>query len=356
MALRNRNGTWHYRFRLDGKQYNGSTRLAATSQNESKAKDIEARHRLDLLEGRNHVRRVVVREFSDAALDFLHWCEVEHRDHPNTQKRIKTSFASAKDFFGKLPVSMIDEAKIEQFKTWRATKHGVRDITLRHDLHALSKFFAYATKQHWTRENPVANVDIPSDADAIRMHILTPAEEKLYFTYAAKYPNLHDLTRLILNQGLRPDEVLSLKVENVNLERAEVHIPGGKTSAARRTLHLTDESRAILSKRLTDKSPWVFPSKRRPGEHITRLNGAHDKVCEKARKDKLSFKFVLYDLRHTFATRMAQAGIDLATLAAILGHNSLRIVMRYVHPTQEHKREAMLRYEQSLKAAEGRTN
>jgi len=42
--------------------------------------------------------------------------------------------------------------------------------------------------------------------------------------------------------------------------------------------------------------------------------------------------------------------VDLATLAAILGHNSIRVVQKYVHPQQEHKRDAMLRYEAAMEA------
>jgi integrase len=99
-------------------------------------------------------------------------------------------------------------------------------------------------------------------------------------------------------------------------------------------------------------SSWIFPSDRNPGRHIARLNNAHDNLCKEAKKAGIEFNFVLYDFRHTFATRMAEAGIDLATLAAILGHSSIRMVQRYVHPTAEHKKNAMLRYDETLKAAE----
>jgi len=52
--------------------------------------------------------------------------------------------------------------------------------------------------------------------------------------------------------------------------------------------------------------------------------------------------------------RLAQAGVDLATVAAILGHNSIRIVQRYVHPTAEHQRAAMARYDAALQATDRR--
>jgi integrase len=355
MALRDRNGTWHYHFKLDGKRYTKTTGLAATKRNETAARDKEAEHRRALREGRSP-RRILAREFTDAAKDFLLWAEVEYRAHPNSYRRIATSFSSAKEFFGREAVSRIDEARIEAYKTYRVSVHQVRDITLRHDLHAISKFFGYAVKQHWALDNPVRSVEIPSDEDAVRMHVLTTIEEQQYFARAAKHRDLHDLGRLMLNQGPRPDEITSLAKADVDLEHRRMHIRRGKSRAARRKLDLTAESCRILGERMAGKSPWIFPSKRNPGEHVTRVNNAHDRLCEKAQEDGVPLDFVLYDFRHTFATRMAEEGIDLATLAKILGHNSIRIVERYVHPTDEHKHHAMLRYEaaQMARAEAGR--
>jgi len=55
--------------------------------------------------------------------------------------------------------------------------------------------------------------------------------------------------------------------------------------------------------------------------------------------------FRLYDLRHTWATRATEAGMDLPTLAALLGHSKLNMVMRYAHRQEQHQAEAMKRLE-----------
>jgi integrase len=356
MSLRNRNGIWNYRFKLDGKEYSGTTDLAAIKQNMRAAQDQESKHRQELREGRRPSRPIQVREFNEAARSFLDWAKMEYRAHPNSYRRISTSFTSAKQFLGREPVSLINPGRLEEYKAWRVNVHGVRDVTLRHDLHALSKFFGYAVKQRWAIDNPVRNVTIPSDADAIRIHVLTCEEEREYFLRAAKHSDLNDLGRLIMNQGMRPDEVTCLRKADVDLDRGQLQITSGKSPAARRTLDLTTESRGILARRMARDSMWIFPSSRNPGQHIQRVNGAHDRVCAEASKVGIVFGFVLYDFRHTFATRLAQAGIDLATLAAILGHSSIRLVQRYVHPTAEHKRNAMLQYDEIMKAAEKAAN
>lgn len=144
---------------------------------------------------------------------------------------------------------------------------------------------------------------------------------------------------------------MSLRKADVDLQAGVVRIAKGKTKAAVRTLRLTTEARAILEAQMMTDGPWVFPSDRRPGRHITKLNCPHDRVCEKT---KLSF--VLYDLRHTFATRMSAAGVDAFALAAILGHATTRVLTRYVHPTQAHQDRAMQVYDElnSRKLKEGR--
>lgn len=365
MPLRIQHGKWHYRFQEGGRKYFGTTDLAATEQNRTKAARKEAAaHRL-VTEGRADLLKLDARPFDEAASVFLEWADGKHREHPQTALRLRVSFASLRQFFRGQMVHMLSEGLIEDFASWRRYEHNVRDVTIRHDLHALSKFFQYGVKHNWCRDNPVRRVDIPSDAESIRIRVILPAEERTYFEAARRFPNLYDLGRLMLNQGCRPDELMTLKQADVNLAGGLLHIRRGKTKAAKRTLKLTAESKSIFAPRL-DGGTWVFRGYK-PGAHLTKLNNSHEKVlheinpCAKCGRMKSehndtscaykrggAIEFVLYDFRHTFATRMVEAGCSLPALAAILGHSGLRMVMRYVHPQQEHKDAAMVRYEQYL--------
>lgn len=65
---------------------------------------------------------------------------------------------------------------------------------------------------------------------------------------------------------------------------------------------------------------------------MLKVNNAHSGAL---RRSKVPY-FRLYDLRHTWATRAAMSGIDLVTLAAMLGHSRIQMVLRHAHPTEEH--------------------
>jgi integrase len=349
MSLRKRSGNWHYRFEYKKQEYTGNTDLADTPQNKREAVRVEAEALEALKKGRPATRSIEVISFRDAAAKFLSWAEVHYRAHPNSYKRIKTSLSSSLVYMNRIPVSTINAAKVDDYKMWRATEHGVRDITIRHDLHALSTFFTYAIRHYWAFANPIDEVDIPSDADAERMHVLTAYEEEDYFSRAARFPVLHDVGRLMINQGLRPEEATSLAKEDINFEAGKLQVCRGKSRAARRVLDLTTESRQILARRMKGDSRWIFPSTRNHGKHIGRINSAHDSIVLEASKQGVVIGFVPYDFRHTFATRIAEAGVDLPTLAALLGHGSIRCVQKYVHPTADHKKRAMKRYDRTIR-------
>jgi integrase len=110
------------------------------------------------------------------------------------------------------------------------------------------------------------------------------------------------------------------------------------------------------------KSLYAFPARKsgKTGKSHISLSGlekCHGDVLEACKEKGRVIPFVPYDMRHTFATRVAQDGMPLPTLASILGHSSLRQVQKYVHPTQDHQQTEMdrvdkIRQEQKHQYAE----
>jgi integrase len=147
----------------------------------------------------------------------------------------------------------------------------------------------------------------------------------------------------VLDTGIRPEEVFRIETADLDFARRTIFNPFGKPAAARRKLTMTDEVWSILKERAaTSKSPYVFPSPDNIDKPIGSVRKAHDAAIRRA---KIMPGFRLYDLRHTHASRAVMAGVDLPTLSALLGHTSVQMTMRYVHPAEEHKREASAKIE-----------
>jgi integrase len=147
----------------------------------------------------------------------------------------------------------------------------------------------------------------------------------------------------MLETGMRPEEDFRIEIADVNLEQRSIFDPFGKTAAARHKLTMTEEVRAILKCRVTlSKSICAFSSPASLERPIGSIRKAHDAAIRRA---KIVPSFRLYDLRHTYASRVVMAGVDLSTLAALLGHTNVQMTMQYVHPAEDHKREATAKIE-----------
>lgn len=372
MPLRAKNGKWEYRFQVAGATISKVTDWEATELNRKRAEQAEVKARAEIVAGIQPQRRQRQRGFIDVVEEFLQAAAVQHSEHPNTVKRLASSMASLKVHFGRQLVSSIRKPDIERYKVHRIAVHQVKPITLRHDLDALSKFFGWAISMELCSSNPMQGIEKPSTDNAIRMCVLALGDQMAYeATALSRSIDLHDLTLIMAEQGCRPEEVLELQREDVDLERGTISIRKGKSKAARRVLRITGRTRGVLARRIAEnpmaapirprdlaraqkftaaRARFVFPSRRiskacTGHATLTGLANAHNDVLEQMAKRGVRLDCVIYDFRHTFATRAAECGMPLGTLAAILGHSSIRMVTKYVHPTQAHQETEMARFD-----------
>jgi integrase len=131
---------------------------------------------------------------------------------------------------------------------------------------------------------------------------------------------MKDVARLIVETGMRPEEVCRARVDHAQPDEGYLWNPYGKTASSRRKVPLNSVAVEVIKRRMkAAKGLYLFPHKKDKNKPTLKVNTAHDRALEKSGVQP----FRLYDLRHTWATRAAEAGMDIATLAALLRHSKL---------------------------------
>ncbi len=181
--------------------------------------------------------------------------------------------------------------------------------------------------------------------ERIRDRVVSQEEEKKYLAVAPE--PLASIVTVLFDTGLRTDECFRLRWEAIswmNGQHGTLAVTHGKSSAARRVLPMTPRVRMVLENRwLAARKPdigYVWPGETTTGYiHDEKVRRAHLKVVEAAKVRH----FVLHSLRHTFLTRLGEAGVDAWTLARIAGHSSIKLSMLYVHSSATNMSEAISR-------------
>jgi integrase len=298
--------------------------------------------------------------YNAAMKEFLLWCQTEHAARPATTRRYATSSKALIEYFGDKSLDQITPDDVQKFKQWRskqkkqapntklrkskkaASNAVIKPATVNRELACLKIVFNHFIKQDVIAKNPVSRVKFLQENNE-NFVVLSPSDEKVYLL-ACSQP-LQDVAGLMLDCGCRPDEIYRLRKSDVNLDGGFLLIPDGKTQAARRRIPLTARAVTILESRINNSNGDYLFAGGRNGDDvknpIVKLNNAHSGALKWSDLKK----FRIYDLRHTFASRMAMAGVDLVTLAALLGHSRVQMVMRYAHPVEAHKIDAVAKLE-----------
>lgn len=158
--------------------------------------------------------------------------------------------------------------------------------------------------------------------------VLSP-EEVLRLLEAADHPRDRALLQTTYALGLRLSEVLHLQVTDIDSSRMVVQVRQGKGGKDR----LVPLSPRLLSE-LRDywlryrPRPWLFP-----GAKKSPLNAAsvQRRLQRIVMRSGLTKPVTMHTLRHSYATHLLEAGIDVVTLQRLLGHSSLETTTRYLH-------------------------
>lgn len=157
------------------------------------------------------------------------------------------------------------------------------------------------------------------------------------------------LVLIALNTGLRRGDLFSLKWENVNFAQGQIIKVIGKTSHSRRkagksainaVLPLSAEALRVLRQchKQWGDGEYVFPSPVSGGE-LTDIKKAFNSVLDAAKIKNFRF----HDLRHTFASRLVTAGVDLNTVRELMTHADIKMTLIYAHLSPDHKAMALAR-------------
>jgi integrase/recombinase XerD len=227
---------------------------------------------------------------------------------------------------------------VKAFLAWRKAKGFDPGTTLYTDRVILHNFFnrlkidnpvKEVPKLTKLRKRPVAY----ADAELKRFFGVCDRWEKVFFSLA-------------LATGLRRGELQTLEWPDIDLGRRRLHVLAKPQYGflpkdwEERTVPLTREVAALLRKHQRTKDcPLVFPSPFNRGA-LSSPSFLHDLCKNVAKRAKLDFgAWHMHRFRDTAATRWLRAGIDVRTVQAWLGHESLATTQKYLEPSKETEKQ-----------------
>ncbi|SLM48082.1 putative Integrase [Nitrospira japonica] len=333
MGLVKRGNVWWMSFTYEGRQIRRSTETS----DKRLAEAILGKVKVEIVEGKYFDKP---REEAKTFLQLMERYLREHASRRMHYRRYVNMVDNLKAFFGNPKLHHVTPKTIVAFKNKRYVD-GVMPATINRELAVLKKAFNLACREwEWTRDNPVCRVSMEREQNT-RDRWLTEAEEGRLLKTAL--PWLRELILFAAHTGMRRGEILALNWNGVDFVRRTVTVFRSK-NGERRTIPINQTVQDILTKRYETRGDasqtgesLVFGSEAQTCLDGSNLRRAFIAALKAAKIENLHF----HDLRHTFATRLVQAGVDLYKVQRLLGHKSPSMTQRYAHHFPESLRDGV---------------
>lgn len=245
-------------------------------------------------------------------------------------------------FFCKKPLRAITTGDILKFIDQRLqspTRFGRPRMpaTVNREFRFVSAALSEAFRRGYIDRNPARGIkSLRERNDKLRW--LSEQEEHRILALSPSF--LKPMILVCLNTGLRRKELLNLKWADVDYENRLVRIPHSKNGKTR-YLPMNESLEGVLRHMppfvgKDGSSPFVFVNPD-TGFPYRDISHSFKRVCRRAGLDDVT----LHTLRHTFASRLAQADVQPTVIQQLLGHGSLQVTMRYAHLAPQNLRNAV---------------
>jgi len=306
--------------------------------------DLYRKRKTEALAGRKLPEKLRRRSvpFAELCHDTLEYSRSHKRSHETDRIHMETLLARFRD----CSADTLTPAEIERYLSQTAEERDWAPATVNRHRALLSLVFRLGLQNGKVERNPVRLVK-PRAVSNTRDRWLSAEEEaRLRAVIEADSPEHLPELDLALNTGLRRSEMYGLTWENVNLARRVLTVLRSKNGEMRH-VPLNAAALAALSE-LRKRSDGTGPVIRNLAcEPLSGPRHWFEPAVSKAKVRSFSW----HCLRHTFASRLVMAGVDLRTVQELLGHKSIAMTVRYSHLSPSHTLAAVERLARALPAS-----
>ena len=334
---------WWYSFTFAGRRVQESSK----STRKSVATEAEKQKRLELEKALAGIPsekpEARIRPVSTALKDYAAGYAVNHR--AKSADVVEYRSAHLERVIGALLLPDVTEKRLLGYMTKRLGE-GASNRTVNLELQVLSRAIGRTWRELWPKLEK-----LQENHDAGRA--LEPDEEKAILEAAARStsPLIYPYLMLLAWTGLRADEARLLRWEQIDFEAGQVVVGKAKTERGTgRAIPMSGALRAALEHHIAAYAArfgpvqpdwYVFPfSNRRKPVDPARPATSFKRSWAVIRKSA-GVQCRLHDLRHSFCTKLGEAGVSESTMLDIMGHVSAAMLRRYSHIRTQARREAI---------------
>ncbi|HKR13970.1 MAG TPA: site-specific integrase, partial [Pyrinomonadaceae bacterium] len=213
-----------------------------------------------------------------------------------------------------------------------------KPASVNRELAILSGVFRMAVDYEEITANPCAKVDSLPENNQRTRHLSFEEEDRLFAKLTGEREYLRPVVTVALYAGPRRGELLRLRWSTVDFGLNTITFKETKTNKDR-SVPMEPIVRTALSElhETSGDREYVFVNPD-TGSRYTDVKKSFAAAC----RDACITDFRFHDLRHTFGTRLADAGVDVVKIKELMGHASIVTTMRYIHATDQGKRGAII--------------